>query len=245
MIGSAEQLYFVIKPHIVNVYNIGMLTNVLSHDTFLCLCKSFRFFRRERRHTVCDIEHIFLILPIYREFLICICVHFPNSVRFRLIVADQFIEIFIIEPYMIGSAEQLYFVIKPRMVNVYNIGMLTNVLSHYTFLCLCKSFRFHLLSYLIEFLHQTTTGNRRERANQRCILLSFYIKPQPSPIYTVARMCCILLSFYIKPQLTNITFTTKKGCILLSFYIKPQQFLSHTAAYHSCILLSFYIKPQP
>ena len=105
MIGSAEQLYFVIKPRMVNVYNIGMLTNVLSHYTFLCLCK---FFRRERPHTVCNIEHFFLILPIYREFLVCICVHFPNYVKLRLIrliVAGQFIEIFNIEPYMIGSAE--------------------------------------------------------------------------------------------------------------------------------------------
>ena len=54
--------------------------------------------------------------------------------------------------------------------------------------------------YLIEILHQTTTFCGFFPLFQRCILLKFYIKPQPSSIFLVLRICCILLKFYIKPQ---------------------------------------------
>ena len=37
----------------------------------------------------------------------------------------------------------------------------------------------------------------------RCILLKFYIKPQPSGNRIGAASCCILLKFYIKPQHTS------------------------------------------
>ena len=36
--------------------------------------------------------------------------------------------------------------------------------------------------YLIEILHQTTTARRPPRDGQRCILLKFYIKPQPATL---------------------------------------------------------------
>ncbi len=56
-----------------------------------------------------------------------------------------------------------------------------------------------------------------------CILLKFYIKPQPitPPLFGI--LGCILLKFYIKPQLTFPDPYVRRRCILLKFYIKPQR----------------------
>ena len=54
--------------------------------------------------------------------------------------------------------------------------------------------------YLIEFLHQTTTGKTSEHEFGCCILLNFYIKPQQYGIIIIVSIGCILLNFYIKPQ---------------------------------------------
>ena len=37
-------------------------------------------------------------------------------------------------------------------------------------------------------------------ASLSCILLKFYIKPQPVGMFIPIVSCCILLKFYIKPQ---------------------------------------------
>lgn len=42
-----------------------------------------------------------------------------------------------------------------------------------------------------------------------CILLNFYLKPQPETFSTTRSSCCILLNFYIKPQPT--------GCVRIDF----------------------------
>ena len=77
--------------------------------------------------------------------------------------------------------------------------------------------------YLIEILHQTTTGYSM-----------------------IARSsCCILSKFYIKPQLLKLSIELSTGCILSKFYIKPQQSCDPTSRWKSCILSKFYIKPQP
>ena len=83
--------------------------------------------------------------------------------------------------------------------------------------------------YLIEILHQTTTKRRRKVPRSRCILLKFYIKPQRDKISTSRNWGCILLKFYIKPQLRNHLYRKFASCILLKFYIKPQ-----------LLVLSFY-----
>ena len=54
--------------------------------------------------------------------------------------------------------------------------------------------------YLIEILHQTTTKNSSRKKWQRCILSKFYIKPQQNVKCEVTYICCILSKFYIKPQ---------------------------------------------
>ena len=77
-----------------------------------------------------------------------------------------------------------------------------------------------------------------------CILLKFYIKPQPETTIKTIGESCILLKFYIKPQLVASARTACVGCILLKFYIKPQLVSSLFVLGAGCILLKFYIKPQ-
>ena len=60
------------------------------------------------------------------------------------------------------------------------------------------------LLYLIEILHQTTTGRRDGKSFQSCILSKFYIKPQLSSSSCCSRVSCILSKFYIKPQLVPL-----------------------------------------
>ena len=55
--------------------------------------------------------------------------------------------------------------------------------------------------YLIEILHQTTTTMANNALGFSCILSKFYIKPQLFIVLFVLRFCCILSKFYIKPQL--------------------------------------------
>ena len=78
------------------------------------------------------------------------------------------------------------------------------------------------LLYLIEILHQTTTGMFIPVVSYCCILLKFYIKPQLVLLILMIRRRCILLKFYIKPQLSNVFSVHSLCCILLKFYIKPQ-----------------------
>ena len=59
--------------------------------------------------------------------------------------------------------------------------------------------------YLIEFLHQTTTVNNPENTIYSCILLNFYIKPQPDDDDVFKLKGCILLNFYIKPQRESVS----------------------------------------
>ena len=98
--------------------------------------------------------------------------------------------------------------------------------------------------YLIEFLHQTTTCCCEGCCRWCCILLNFYIKPQPPFAAKRSVFSCILLNFYIKPQPYASPRKTWLRCILLNFYIKPQHSNCTCPAIWRCILLNFYIKPQ-
>ena len=59
--------------------------------------------------------------------------------------------------------------------------------------------------YLIEILRQTTTLCGAGGSNDRCILLKFYVKPQPGVGDFLGSRRCILLKFYVKPQPTTST----------------------------------------
>ena len=78
-----------------------------------------------------------------------------------------------------------------------------------------------------------------------CILLKFYIKPQPETTIKTIGESCILLKFYIKPQPLVGAIAVAGGCILSKFYIKPQLLAKMAVTPARCILSKFYIKPQP
>ena len=77
--------------------------------------------------------------------------------------------------------------------------------------------------YLIEILHQTTTLLMVLSVSRGCILSKFYIKPQLRRLPASSAQCCILSKFYIKPQLLGTCSSMPTRCILSKFYIKPQR----------------------
>ena len=77
-----------------------------------------------------------------------------------------------------------------------------------------------------------------------CILLKFYIKPQPSFSGSCLALCCILSKFYITPQpdeLAAIDF------LVVSYRNSTSNHNSNpncSGRLPCCILSKFYIKPQ-
>ena len=98
--------------------------------------------------------------------------------------------------------------------------------------------------YLIEILHQTTTGIQSNWYISSCILSKFYIKPQLEVQPGGQTRCCILSKFYIKPQRPREHTASTERCILSKFYIKPQRPPACAHPRSCCILSKFYIKPQ-
>ena len=98
--------------------------------------------------------------------------------------------------------------------------------------------------YLIEILHQTTTGSLQSIRLMCCILSKFYIKPQPLNVLCIPVQSCILSKFYIKPQRVAWRVLSRVSCILSKFYIKPQLLGQPYSSHCCCILSKFYIKPQ-
>ena len=99
--------------------------------------------------------------------------------------------------------------------------------------------------YLIEILHQTTTGALTRHPKLGCILSKFYIKPQLLSDDARDDVSCILSKFYIKPQHLRGANLRGASCILSKFYIKPQRRYNLLPDCLRCILSKFYIKPQP
>ena len=119
--------------------------------------------------------------------------------------------------------------------------------------------------YLIEILHQTTTGGIDGEPLNSCILSKFYIKPQRSLRLTAiplvvsyrnstsnhnssssAGSSLTLYLIEILHQTTTFGYRrlTLSGCILSKFYIKPQRLRRCPSWASGCILSKFYIKPQ-
>ena len=103
----------------------------------------------------------------------------------------------------------------------------------------------HVPLYLIEILHQTTTGNGARRIGITLYLIEILHQTTTQWLILLWCWCCILLKFYIKPQPTQSAGYGEDGCILLKFYIKPQRRYRSLRTWFRCILLKFYIKPQP
>ena len=122
---------------------------------------------------------------------------------------------------------------------------------------------------VVLYLHSTSNHNRLPlpcRRNRRCIISSFYIKPQPAlcepcgyrvVLYlhstsnhngTIPPLDALRLYYiFILHQTTTFKWFIHQftRCIISSFYIKPQRIGSKARSFPCCIISSFYIKPQP
>ena len=78
-----------------------------------------------------------------------------------------------------------------------------------------------------------------------CILLKFYIKPQPGCPSSSVRRSLYLIEILHQTTTCGKCEDCLRRCILLKFYIKPQLRSITSSSVSSCILLKFYIKPQP
>ena len=93
---------------------------------------------------------------------------------------------------------------------------------------------------VVLYLHSTSNHNLATHLRwvlERCIISSFYIKPQHSPSLSSMMPSCIISSFYIKPQRKWAAHTSINGCIISSFYIKPQPCRSR----RRCCLVVLYL----
>ena len=97
-----------------------------------------------------------------------------------------------------------------RQVSLYLIEFLHQTT---TIVVRCLSIR---RLYLIEFLHQTTTSTLRESTSSSCILLNFYIKPQPRPSPPV---CLIVVSYWISTSNHNRVVRRPIGGTVVSYWI--------------------------
>ena len=80
--------------------------------------------------------------------------------------------------------------------------------------------------YYIFILHQTTTIIKHLSFLLRCIISSFYIKPQLARRTYRISLCCIISSFYIKPQhLVNLF-----SVVTVVLYL-------HSTSNHNCAAL--------
>ena len=91
--------------------------------------------------------------------------------------------------------------------------------------------------YLIEILHQTTTTEGAALAQQGCILLKFYIKPQLLVQLNSGLHGCILLKFYIKPQLNcRSLFPTR----VVSYWNSTSNHNRECRAFHWGCVVSYW-----
>ena len=99
--------------------------------------------------------------------------------------------------------------------------------------------------YLIEILHQTTTGALVYSYKPGLYLIE--ILHQTTTMFAATRLPFRLYLIEILHQTTTLKrfILTLLRCILSKFYIKPQQRRQNRYDKDCCILSKFYIKPQP
>ena len=98
--------------------------------------------------------------------------------------------------------------------------------------------------YLIEILHQTTTGDILKLNPVPLYLIEILHQTTTIAPFKLMNISCILSKFYIKPQHQSEVFKWGYSCILSKFYIKPQHWVPQCIYLLRCILSKFYIKPQ-
>ena len=98
--------------------------------------------------------------------------------------------------------------------------------------------------YLILFLHQTTTPQRRTSRTASLYLILFLHQTTTCRNSTPNSQLLYLILFLHQTTTIIIHNYISHRCILFCFYIKPQQVVINLVVYPSCILFCFYIKPQ-
>ena len=98
--------------------------------------------------------------------------------------------------------------------------------------------------FIILFLHQTTTEFDGLGYQAGCLSSCSYIKPQPSFISVSIRLCCLSSCSYIKPQQVTVPEHIGLGCLSSCSYIKPQHYHGFLWCKTSCLSSCSYIKPQ-
>ena len=98
--------------------------------------------------------------------------------------------------------------------------------------------------YLIEILHQTTTGRRTSQIDRPLYLIE--ILHQTTTLPSASRSMASLYLIEILHQTTTAAEeqAEPQRCILSKFYIKPQRPFRSYIPSPCCILSKFYIKPQ-
>ena len=104
--------------------------------------------------------------------------------------------------------------------------------------------KFDWVLYLIEFLHQTTTGYMIDMISIRLYLIEFLHQTTTFFASKISHVELYLIEFLHQTTTDNPSLFIRKCCILLNFYIKPQPCWETLISWPCCILLNFYIKPQ-
>ena len=101
------------------------------------------------------------------------------------------------------------------LVQVFRFKLYLITFLHQTTTRKWQGFPFDWL-YLITFLHQTTTGSQGRRYGIKLYLITFLHQTTTIVHLTIRQHCCILLHFYIKPQPTAFFLLF---CFVVSYYI--------------------------
>ena len=98
--------------------------------------------------------------------------------------------------------------------------------------------------FIILFLHQTTTLNKRFFVERSCLSSCSYIKPQPVHFIYGLALCCLSSCSYIKPQPSAVLSLFPISCLSSCSYIKPQLTRRYRSICSGCLSSCSYIKPQ-
>ena len=98
--------------------------------------------------------------------------------------------------------------------------------------------------YLIEILHQTTTLGEGIVGIASCILLKFYIKPQPTSSFLISVTLLYLIEILHQTTTRIASCANVPRLYLIEILHQTTTEQPKKIKNRRCILLKFYIKPQ-
>ena len=98
--------------------------------------------------------------------------------------------------------------------------------------------------YLIEILHQTTTGRNAIKSPETLYLIEILHQTTTSEAGGKSLKELYLIEILHQTTTGNHAAPVTIRCILSKFYIKPQRLFNEEFWNYGCILSKFYIKPQ-